>query len=139
MSIPRIVMHLDIDVCRFNGARNAFSPFPKEMWNQMTVVVIGCGPVALCSIVSALEYKPTKLWAVDSVPERLEHAKKMGATPLNFKQMDVKAEIMKATNGVGVDAVIEVVGHADALKTAFDIVRHGGKISVIGPLTLGFD
>lgn len=98
----------------------------------MTVVVIGCGPVALCAMVSALEYKPKALYAVDSVPERLEHAKKMGATPLNFKETDVKAEIMKATNNIGADAVIEVVGHPDALKTAFDIVRHAGKISVIG-------
>jgi threonine dehydrogenase-like Zn-dependent dehydrogenase len=98
----------------------------------MVVVVIGCGPVALCSIVSALEYKPAKLYAVDSVPDRLKRAEALGAIPLNFKTDDVKAEILKATEGRGADAVIEVVGHADALRTAFDILRFAGKISVIG-------
>jgi threonine dehydrogenase-like Zn-dependent dehydrogenase len=117
---------------RFNGARNAFTPFPKESWNDMVVVVVGCGPVALCAIVSAMEYKPAKLFAVDSVPDRLKRAEALGAIPLNFKTDDVKAEVLKVTGGRGADAVIEVVGHTDALEMAFDIVRVAGKISVIG-------
>jgi threonine dehydrogenase-like Zn-dependent dehydrogenase len=100
----------------------------------MVVVVVGCGPVALCAIVSAMEYKPAKLFAVDSVPDRLKRAEALGAIPLNFKTDDVKAEVLKVTDGRGADAVIEVVGHTDALEMAFDIVRVAGKISVIGEL-----
>jgi threonine dehydrogenase-like Zn-dependent dehydrogenase len=98
----------------------------------MVVVIIGCGPVALCSAIAALDYKPARLYAVDSVPERLERAKKIGAIPLNFKTTDVKEVILKATDGRGADAVIEVVGHPDALRTAYDIIREFGKISVVG-------
>ena len=98
----------------------------------MVVVVIGCGPVALCAISTALEFKPARLYAVDSVPDRLNRAEKMGAIPLNFKEVDVKAEVLKATEGRGADAVVEVVGNRAALKTAYDIVREFGKISVIG-------
>ena len=105
----------------------------------MVVVVVGCGPVALCAIVSAMEYKPKKLFAVDSVPDRLKRAEAMGAHPLNFKTDDVKAEVLKVTDGRGADAVIEVVGHTDALEMAFDIVRVAGKISVIGELYLSLD
>lgn len=98
----------------------------------MDVAIIGCGPVGLCAIVNALEYKPARIFAIDSVPERLATAKKLGCVPLNFKDQDVKAAILEATGGKGVDAAIEVVGLSPALRTAFDIVRFGGKISVIG-------
>lgn len=130
--IPYNIMFWLPIFCRWNGTRNAFKVFPEESWSDLTVVVIGCGPVAQCAIVSAMEYKPAKLYAVDSVPDRLERAKSLGAIPLNFKTDDVKAEIMKVTDGRGADAVIEVVGHADALRMAFDIVRVAGRISAIG-------
>lgn len=118
--------------CSFNGAKNAFQAFHKEFHADMVVVVIGCGPVALCSIAAALEFKPRLIYAVDSVPARLERAKALGAIPVDFKTQDVKQEILSVTDGRGADAVIEVVGHPDALRTAYDIVRLGGKISVIG-------
>lgn len=102
----------------------------------MVVVVIGCGPVALCSIIAALDYTPARLYAVDSVPERLARAEKIGAIPLNFKTTDVKAEILKVTDGRGADAAIEVVGHPDALRTAYDVIREFGKISVVGKSTI---
>ncbi|KAH7336485.1 chaperonin 10-like protein [Rhexocercosporidium sp. MPI-PUGE-AT-0058] len=127
-----LILMADIYPTGFYGARNAFSASPKERWSEMVVVVIGCGPVALCSMVAALNNRPACLYAVDSVPERLARAKKIGAIPLNFKSTDVKAEIMKITNGRGADAVIEVVGHPDALRTAFDIVRDSGMVSVLG-------
>ncbi|RFU28953.1 hypothetical protein B7463_g7394, partial [Scytalidium lignicola] len=127
-----LILMADIFPTGFNGARNAFSATPKEQWSEMVVVVVGCGPVALCSIIAALDYKPARLYAVDSVPERLARAEKIGAIPLNFKTTDIKAEILKATDGRGADAVIEVVGHPDALRTAYDVIREFGKISVVG-------
>jgi threonine dehydrogenase-like Zn-dependent dehydrogenase len=36
------------------------------------------------------------------------------------------------TDGRGADVVIEAVGHASAYETAFDVVRRGGTISVVG-------
>lgn len=90
----------------------------------------------MCALVCALEYRPAQIIAVDSVSERLERAKKLGAIPLNFKTQDVKAEVLKATDDAGADAVIEAVGHEDALRTAFEVVRAGGKISVIGKLAV---
>ncbi|KAK5282187.1 hypothetical protein LTR11_004448 [Exophiala xenobiotica] len=127
-----VILMADIYPTGFNGARNAFNAFPRESHKDMVVVVIGCGPVALCGIAAALEFQPRLLYAVDSVPARLERARALGAIPLDFKTQDVKQVILSATNGRGADAVIEVVGHPDALRTAYDIVRLGGKISVIG-------
>lgn len=102
----------------------------------MTIVVVGCGPVALCAIISALEYKPARIFVIDWVAERLNRAKDLGCIPLNFKEVDPVAEIMKATGGMGASAVIEVVGLSPALRTAYDIICPGGKISSIGMLNL---
>ena len=119
---------------RFNGARNAFRETPSDQWKDMTVVVIGCGPVALCAMICALEYKPARIVAIDSVPDRLKRAESLGCIPLNFKELDVVKEILRLTNGNGAHAVIEVVGLSPALKTAFDVVCPGGKISSVGKL-----
>jgi threonine 3-dehydrogenase len=46
------------------------------------------------------------------------------------------------TGGAGVDVVLEMAGHPDAIRTAFDIVRRGGRISLLGltskPISLNF-
>ena len=44
--------------------------------------------------------------------------------------------------GLGVDVVLEMAGHPDSIRTAFDIVRRGGRISLLGltskPVSLNF-
>lgn len=98
----------------------------------MTIAVIGCGPVAICSIIAAREKKPARIFAIDSNPSRLQTVKELGCIPLNFKEVDVVAEIKKQTDNNGVHAVIEGVGLSPALRTAYDIVAPGGKISSFG-------
>ncbi|KAJ9495945.1 hypothetical protein H2202_008467 [Exophiala xenobiotica] len=127
-----LIMMTDIFPTGFNGARNAFRETPSDQWKDMTVVVIGCGPVALCAMICALEYRPARIVAIDSVPDRLKRAESLGCIPLNFKEVDVVKEIMGLTQGNGAHAVIEVVGLSPALKTAYDVVCPGGKISSVG-------
>ncbi|OGM49936.1 alcohol dehydrogenase [Aspergillus bombycis] len=74
------------------------------------------------------------LIAVDSVPSRLALAKSLGAEPWNF-QTDaegLKQRVKELTEGRGADVAIEVVGHSDALRMAFDNLRPWGRISSIG-------
>lgn len=100
----------------------------------MTIVVVGCGPVAMCAIICALEYKPARIFAVDCVDGRLDRARSLGCIPLHFQEMDVAGEVAKGTNGMGADAVIEAVGSSLALRTAWDVLAPGGKISSVGKL-----
>lgn len=97
-----------------------------------TYVVLGCGPVGLMAIVAAKHLAAAKIFAVDSVPERLDKAKEFGAVPLQLDGTDWIEEIMIHTNGRGADAVMEVVGSAEALKLAVKLVRPGGIISSVG-------
>ncbi|POS78088.1 alcohol dehydrogenase GroES-like domain-containing protein [Diaporthe helianthi] len=129
-----LVLMADIFPTGYFGAKNAFTRLSAGEIANGTVVVVGCGPVGLCAIIAALEYKPKHLFAVDSVDSRLEQARKLGAEPLNFvKDKEGMFEKVKSvTDGRGADAVIEVVGLPPALRTAFDLLRPWGVISSIG-------
>lgn len=124
----------DIYPTGFFAASNGFKEYTKEQATDLTVVVIGCGPVGLLAIINALEYKPKHLLAVDSVAPRLELAEKLGAEPWNFltDREGLDKRVKELTDGRGADVVIEVVGLSPALRTAFDLLRPWGTISSVG-------
>jgi threonine dehydrogenase-like Zn-dependent dehydrogenase len=97
-----------------------------------TQVVIGCGPVGLMAIVGAMHYGSERLFAVDTVPERLAMAARFGATPIDALKEDAISKIKDATDGRGADAVMEAVGSGSAARLAYDLLRPGGTISVVG-------
>ena len=90
--------------------------------------------MGLCAIVAALEYRPKHLFAIDSVPARLQRARELGAEPLDFvADLDgLKHRILAATAGRGADVVMEAVGLAPALRMAYEIVRPFGTIVSVG-------
>jgi threonine dehydrogenase-like Zn-dependent dehydrogenase len=97
-----------------------------------TVVIQGCGPVGLFAIQAARIYRPGALYAIDTVDSRLEMAQSFGATPVNAREVHVPTFIQDATGGRGADVVVECVGALPAFDAAIDIVRPGGRLSVIG-------
>ncbi|GAP86567.1 putative alcohol dehydrogenase -like domain-containing protein [Rosellinia necatrix] len=129
-----LILMADIFPTGFFGARNAFNGLGMQDPTEATAVVIGCGPVGLCALVSALEYRPKHMFAIDSVNSRLEVARRLGAEPLNFKTdpEGMIKRIREVTEGRGADIVIEVVGLKPALRTAYEVVRPFGFISSIG-------
>lgn len=129
-----LILMADIFPTGYYGAKNAFTRLSADEIANGTVVVVGCGPVGVCAIIAALEYKPKHLFAVDSIESRLEQARKLGAEPLNFAtdKEGMFERVRAVTDGRGADAVIEVVGLSPALRTAFDLIRPWGVISSIG-------
>ncbi|KAI1265130.1 GroES-like protein [Xylariaceae sp. FL1019] len=127
-----LLLMADIFPTGFFGARNAFNSLGAMDPSEATAVVVGCGPVGLCALISALEYKPKHLFVIDAVDSRLEIARTLGAEPLNFKK-DPEGMVNRiATDGRGADVVVEVVGLKTALETAYRVVRPFGFISSIG-------
>lgn len=100
-----------------------------EKTKEGVCVVIGCGPVGLCAISSAIEMFET-VFATDLAVHRLEGAKAHGAIALPAGELE-KA-VLEATNGRGADAVCEVVGHTSAFDKAFELIRPFGVISSAG-------
>jgi threonine dehydrogenase-like Zn-dependent dehydrogenase len=132
-----------------------------------TCAVIGLGPIGQMSARIARHLGAERVIAVDSVPERLEMARRHGIEVIDDRSVDdVSAAIVDMTDGRGADGVIEAVGmeahgtpfqefaqkaagklpdpvaraateklgvdRMGALRTAFDSVRRGGTVSIIG-------
>ena len=97
-----------------------------------TVVVFGCGPVGLSALVSAWQFGPKQVFAVDMLPYRLDMAKHYGATTIHAGQENVVDIIQHATKGQGADVAIEAVGSTAAFAQTLKVVRRGGQISVVG-------
>ncbi len=96
------------------------------------VTVVGCGAVGLLTIMSARLFQPEAIIALDSVPERLTIAEKLGAAAINISSEKAANAVRKLTGNRGADAVIEAVGTPDAIAASFDYVRPGGTICVVG-------
>ncbi len=97
-----------------------------------TVAVLGLGPVGLCAVQVARAAGAVRILGVDSVAERLEMARAFGAQPVHLVEEDPRAAIKAATEGRGVDACIEAVGHPDALDMAIRITRDDGRLCIVG-------
>jgi threonine 3-dehydrogenase len=108
-----------------------------------TVAVTGCGPIGLFSIAVARAVGATTVFAIEVNEHRRRLAKEMKADfVLDPSKDNVNSVVMEQTGGNGVDVVLEMAGHPDAIRTAFDIVRRGGRISLLGltskPISLNF-
>ena len=130
----KLVLMADIFPTGYFAAANAFRGFEKDIIEQSVVLLIGCGPVGLCALICALEYKPKAILAIDGVESRLGQARKLGGEPWNYqKDMEgLKKRVLELSDGRGADTVIELVGHSDALGMGFELLRPWGNISSIG-------
>lgn len=83
-----------------------------------TVAIIGAGPIGLATLLTAQFYSPAEVIMVDNDDNRLEIAKKFGATQVIHNDLGNAAEkIMALTANRGVDVAIEAVG----IPASFDI------------------
>jgi threonine 3-dehydrogenase len=108
-----------------------------------TVAITGCGPIGLFSIAVARAVGATTVFAIEVNEHRRKLATQMHADyALDPSKEDVSAIVAEKTGGLGVDVVLEMAGHPDAIRTAFDIIRRGGRISLLGltskPIPLNF-
>ena len=95
------------------------------------VAILGMGPVGQMALHCAQLYGPARIFALDRVPERLAAAEALGAIPVDASG-DAEAAVLEATQGRGVDSVIEAVGADETIQTAIRLARAGGTVSVIG-------
>jgi alcohol dehydrogenase len=98
-----------------------------------TVAVFAQGPIGLCATAGARLAGATTIIAVDGVPARMEVSRRMGADHVvDFKAVDPVAEIMRLTDGRGVDVAIEALGTQGTFAGALRVLRPGGTLSSLG-------
>lgn len=98
-----------------------------------TVAVFGAGGVGLNAIQGARLAGALDIFAVDLHDQKLELARKFGATHvINARHQSAVAAILDRTGGQGVDAAFEVVGLPSTIADALTVTRKGGECIVVG-------
>jgi threonine dehydrogenase-like Zn-dependent dehydrogenase len=96
------------------------------------VAVFGLGPVGVFALQCAQLHGPSRILAVDLVPDRLARAEQLGAEPIDARDGNAVAKIYEATGGRGAGAVIEAVGADQTINDAILCAAPGATISVVG-------
>jgi alcohol dehydrogenase len=98
-----------------------------------TVAIVGAGPIGLAALLTAQFYAPSQIIMIDLDDNRLEMAKRFGATSvINSSDGKAQGTIMKMTGGYGVDTAIEAVGIPATFELCEEIVTPGGIIANVG-------
>jgi alcohol dehydrogenase len=97
-----------------------------------TVAIIGPGPIGLCVQEIAPVFGAGKIIMIGTREYRLEVARQRGATIVNPQKEDAVKRVRDLTEGYGADVVVECAGNPEAFKIAFESVRKGGSVSLMG-------
>lgn len=111
-----------------------------------TVLVNGCGPIGLMAIGAAKVKGASKVFASDLFDNKLRLAEEIGADAVvNSWEKDVRKFVQEQTNGIGVDAVIDVAGVKSSIVSGLRSLHKGGLLVSVGlpngeiPLNLSED
>jgi threonine dehydrogenase-like Zn-dependent dehydrogenase len=97
------------------------------------VAVFAQGPIGLCATLGARLMGATTIIAVETVPERAAMSGRLGADHvIDFRKVDVVQEILRITEGRGVDVAIEALGTQATFEAALRVLRPGGTLSSLG-------
>jgi threonine dehydrogenase-like Zn-dependent dehydrogenase len=123
----QVLMCPDIMSTGFGGAESG------QIKIGDTVAVFAQGPIGLCATLGAKLRGATQIIGVDALPERLEMSRQLGADlTINFREVDPVAEIMRLTEGRGVDVAIEALGLQQTFESCLRVLKPGGVLSSLG-------
>ena len=123
----QVLMCPDIMSTGFSGAETAGVRIGD------TVAVFAQGPIGLCATAGAKLSGASMVIGVDRLPDRLRVARQMGADHvIDSSRTDPVAEIMRLTEGRGVDIAIEALGLQETFEASLRVLRPGGTLSSLG-------
>lgn len=98
-----------------------------------TTVVVGDGAVGLCGVLAASMMGAERVIALSRHEARQQIATEFGASHIVPQRgAEATEAVMEITGGVGADSVLECVGTAQSIETAFDVARPGGMVGFVG-------
>lgn len=98
-----------------------------------TVVIVGSGPIGLAALLTAQFYSPSEIIMIDPDDNRLETARKFGATQvINNSTENAIERVNEMTGNIGADTVIEAVGIPATFELCQSLVAPGGIIANVG-------
>ena len=123
----QVLMCPDIMSTGFSGAESGSIRIGDS------VAVFAQGPIGLCATAGARLSGATTIIGVDTLAERLEMARRLGADHVvDFKKVNPVDEILRITGGRGVDVAIEALGTQATFEACLCVLRPGGTLSSLG-------
>jgi len=104
-----------------------------------TLAVFGVGGLGTSAIQLARGFGAGALFAVDIKPKKLARAKQLGATPIDASQTDSVQEILRLTNGRGVDVALELIGLPNTMRQAVRCLAIQGRAALVGITEKAFE
>lgn len=116
----------DILAAAYTGVRPHLQP-------GQDVAVVGAGPVGLLALEVASALGAGNTYAIELDPKRAQIARKRGHEAPDPDETDPVSHITEATEGKGIELVVEAVGgQGQALDSCFELVAPGGTITALG-------
>ncbi len=123
----QVLMCPDIMSTGFSGAERAGVSMGD------TVVVFAQGPIGLCATAGAKLSGAALVIGVDRLAGRLAVSRQLGADQvIDASKVDPVEEIMRITDGRGVDVAIEALGTQQTFEACLHVLRPGGTLSSLG-------
>jgi Zn-dependent alcohol dehydrogenase len=97
-----------------------------------TVAVIGCGGVGLAVVQGALLGGAERIVAVDVAPDKLEHARALGATDVVDASTADPVEAVRELTGGGVEFAFSAIGAPSGLDQAIRMCSYAGTATLVG-------
>jgi threonine 3-dehydrogenase len=125
---------IDLDVAAI------FDPFGNAVHTALSfpvlgedVLITGAGPIGIMAAMVARQAGARRVVVTDVNPYRLELARKAGVN-LAIDVRSTSIADAQAELGMleGFDVGMEMSGHASALRSMIENMRHGGRIAVLG-------
>jgi threonine 3-dehydrogenase len=132
---------LEVAVLQENFGNAVHTAFAVDL-RAKKVLVTGCGPVGLMTISVARALGARAVYATDISRYRLEFALRMGADlALHAADDPVLPAVREATDGEGVDVLLEMSGAPSAIRQGFLLLKPGGEAALLGvaPAPFEFD
>jgi L-iditol 2-dehydrogenase len=96
------------------------------------IAILGSGPIGLSCLVSAVAENANACYVTDKIEERVEAAKKNGATWVgNPNKKDIVKEILRL-EPAGMNVVFECAGQQETIDQAVELLNPGGKLMLVG-------
>jgi len=114
---------------------NAVYTVLVEPITGLNVAIFGDGPAGLNAVAVARASGAGRIFQIGKYPFRLELGRKMGSdVNLNITDpaTNVAKTILDATDGFGVDVVLEMTGSQQAVDDGIKVLRKGGRFSAFG-------
>jgi len=108
----------------------------SEVQGGETALIIGAGMIGLLLLQAARAAGCSCVFVADIDATRLKLATNLGADQtLQLSGAELLSEILRLTEGRGVDLVLEAVGRNETVGSAIDCVRKGGTVTLVGNIT----